>query len=716
MIWTTTKRKLSFFLSSEFFTDALRTTISIVLPVWALFSLGKPDVAIAVGLGTLLTSLTDSSGTYEEKKLGSLVSLCLFFFVALITSLCWQHTWLMGCILFILCFGLSMLTTFGTRFSMIGTTAIALCIFICGMRPLNGFEFCAYVLVGGVCYYVISLLQSWLWPFRSLYHAVSECIKATGIYMKGRTNFYNPNIALDECYHKIIPLHALVNEKHENVRNLLLRDKLAMRSDNKKGQVILRIATQVIDLYEHINTVHFDYKYFRDALGMSGALEIVSRLIEIMAIDIEQAGDAFYLNRKMIPDQHEKEVAYLQGRLQYIHDKESADHQALLSQLKFNIADIYERINKLKAMMMGQEESHLPEDEFLSYADFLTYRPQTLSQFKINLNFRSPIFRFSLRLAVACTFAFTLAHVLPLGNYSYWIMLTVVVIMKPAYSITRQRNQQRLVGTLTGVAIGLLLITFIKSNVVLLTLSLVFLLGFFTYSRTKYALSVLLITPMVMICLHIYSDGKTTFIYERLYDTIIGCAIALIASYIFPVWEKHNINQYISNVLNANYAYLEALYKKLSGENVSFNTYKLLRKNVYTRLADFSVAFQRLQLEPQKSNISVENLQQFQALNHQLYGTVASLSLKNITLRADKSYPEMSAQALKNVQNCITQIGFEEPDIDKKMNFHAETAEVVDDLSLNGDITTGYDAARGQLKSLLITTTQLMQLCRVLTA
>ncbi|WP_345955954.1 FUSC family membrane protein [Mucilaginibacter sp. PAMB04168] len=706
MIWLTNKKKLSFFLSSEFFTDALRTTISIFLPVWLLFSLGKPDIAVAVGIGTLLTSLTDSSGTYSDKKLGSLVSIGLFFFVTLVTSFCWQHPWLLGIMLFMFCFSFAMLTTFGNRFSMIGTTAIALCIFISGMRPLNGFEFSAYILTGGVCYYMISLLQSWLWPFRSLYQAVTECIKATSTYMQARTAFYNRNIPLEECYYNIIPLHTLVNEKHENVRDLLLRDKLAMRSDNKKGQLLLRIATQVIDLYEHITTVHFDYQHFRDALGMSGAPEVISRLIEIMALDIDQAGNAFYLNKSVTPNHHSQEVAYLHSRLQYIIEKENANNQALLRHLKHNIEDVSERITRLKALMAGQEEIEVVENEALSYPDFLTYRPRTFSQFKMHLNFRSPVFRFSLRLAVACTFAYILTCAFPLGGYSYWIMLTVIVIMKPAYSITRQRNKQRLIGTLTGVAVGLLLIAFINSTAVLLTISLFLLLGFFTFSRTKYALSVMFITPMVMICLHIYSEGKTAFIFERIYDTLIGCAIALVASYIFPVWEKHNLSRYLNNVLDANYAYLDALYQKLSGETVSYNTYKLLRKNVYTRLADFSAAFQRLLLEPKRMDIAVDHLQRFQALNHQLYGAVASLNLNSGSLNGNSLHRIMTAQALNSLRKCMECLNDEEA---SKVQIKEEQVN-----GLNGETSANDTALNSQFNSIVSTVAQLQTLCQTL--
>lgn len=657
MKWLAVKKRISYFLSSEFFTDALRTTISIILPVWTLFALGKPQIAVTVGVGTLLASLTDASGTSNDKKTGSLISIILFFFAALVTSFCWPYPWLMGIVLFIFCLGFSMLSALGNRFSIIGTTAIALCIFIIGLKPVNGFEFSAYLLTGGICYYIISLIQVWMWPFRSLRQAVAECVNATALYMKARTSFYNYNIPLENCYHNIIPLHTLVNEKQEAVRDLLLRDKLAMHPDNKNGQRLLKIATQVIDLYERITTVHFDYQHFRKEFGFTGALEIVSRLVEIMALELEQASHAFYLNQKNQPDLHTTEIEYLEGRLSYVIEKETPANASLLKGLKQNIDDINSRIQHLKTMLYGEDQLPIAEDEALTYESFLTYQPQTFNQLKTHFSFKSPVFRFSLRLTIACVFSYCLGQILPLGNYSYWIMLTVIIVMKPAYSITKARNKQRLIGTLIGVGIGLLLLATIQNAAVLITISLVFLLGFYTFYRNRFVLGVMFITPMVMITLHIYSGRQTVFIIERVYDTLIGCGIALAASYVFPVWEKHGLSANIKEVLKANYAYLESLYQQLTGQQPAFNDYKLLRKNVYTKLANFSAAFQRLLQEPHKTEVSIEHLQRFQALNHQLYGSVASLVLQDLNSQHTAQNQALTAGALHNLQSCISTAG-----------------------------------------------------------
>src|SRR3546814_1522241 len=44
-----------------------------------------------------------------------------------------------------------------------------------------------------------------------------------------------------------------------------------------------------------------------------------------------------------------------------------------------------------------------------------------------------------------------------LSAHGYWIVLTILVVMKPGFALTRQRNGWRLAGTLIGCALALVL-------------------------------------------------------------------------------------------------------------------------------------------------------------------------------------------------------------------------------------------------------------------
>src|SRR5690606_18615058 len=57
---------------------------------------------------------------------------------------------------------------------------------------------------------------------------------------------------------------------------------------------------------------------------------------------------------------------------------------------------------------------------------------------------------------LAAAIAMTLAGAIPpLAPHSYWVVLTIIIIMKPGFALTRQRNGLRLGGTLVGCALAL---------------------------------------------------------------------------------------------------------------------------------------------------------------------------------------------------------------------------------------------------------------------
>ena len=68
-----------------------------------------------------------------------------------------------------------------------------------------------------------------------------------------------------------------------------------------------------------------------------------------------------------------------------------------------------------------------------------------------NLRLDSPTCRYALRVALAGGIAMALSMFIPtLSRQGFWILLTVLVILKPGFALTRQRNGWRLVGTLIG--------------------------------------------------------------------------------------------------------------------------------------------------------------------------------------------------------------------------------------------------------------------------
>src|SRR5690625_7323335 len=124
--------------------------------------------------------------------------------------------------------------------------------------------------------------------------------------------------------------------------------------------------------------------------------------------------------------------------------------------------------------------------------------------------------------------------------------------MKPGFTLTCESNKRRLIGTLIGCAIAFLLFNIEPSNTVyfvimwlLYTLALCFLPVNYLYGAT-------FVTIFIMIAFYFLHESGTFVIEERLVDTLVGCSLALILSYLLPNWEATSIQASAQGAIDAN--------------------------------------------------------------------------------------------------------------------------------------------------------------------
>jgi len=117
--------------------------------------------------------------------------------------------------------------------------------------------------------------------------------------------------------------------------------------------------------------------------------------------------------------------------------------------------------------------------------------------------------------------------------HSNWILLTIMVIMKPAFSLTKERNYHRLIGTIIGAIVGMSILSWVEDGSVLFAILLICMLGAYSFQRKNYVVSVLFMTPFILILYDFLGMGSRAIFIERVYDTIIGGSIAFIASHVF---------------------------------------------------------------------------------------------------------------------------------------------------------------------------------------
>jgi uncharacterized membrane protein YccC len=179
-----------------------------------------------------------------------------------------------------------------------------------------------------------------------------------------------------------------------------------------------------------------------------------------------------------------------------------------------------------------------------------------------------------------------------------------------------------------GAFIGMGILVYIDNKNTLFVILLICMIGAFSFQRKNYVVSVLFMTPYILVLFDFLGMGGLSVARERIYDTLIGSGIALLASYsLFPNWEHKNLKEEMINTLKANRNYFEQVTRLYFYEEQSMTAYKVARKELYVATANLSSLFQRMFSEPKSKQILMTELHQFTVLNHLLSSYTATLSL-----------------------------------------------------------------------------------------
>ncbi|MEO6539516.1 MAG: FUSC family protein, partial [Ferruginibacter sp.] len=187
----------------------------------------------------------------------------------------------------------------------------------------------------------------------------------------------------------------------------------------------------------------------------------------------------------------------------------------------------------------------------------------------------------------------------------------------------------RLIGTIAGIVIGMIILFFVQKNSLLLILMVCFMAGSYMFMRTNYFFSVLFMTPYLIIFFHfLYPGMLRELMLDRIIDTAIGSGIAFLASlFLVPAWERHSIRAYMIEMLQANEKYyLSVAEQFIPNAAPATAEIKIARRNVLIVLANLSDAFTRMLSEPRRHRQGIKNVHKFVVINHTLISHLATLS------------------------------------------------------------------------------------------
>ncbi|RFS22045.1 hypothetical protein DVR12_15500 [Chitinophaga silvatica] len=621
------------FLYSYHFSNGLRTTISVVVPSLVFVAMGKLDLGIAMSMGALCTALSDVPGTIIHKRNGLIISTILIFLTALITGLLVPYPILMGTWIALSCFVFAMFLVYGIRGGNIGTGCLLVMVSILGetnLTPQLTLLHSSMVLLGSIWYATLALILWQIRPYLNVQQALGDCIIQTAKYLELRAKFYTPGINVTENYKEVLEQQVIVNEKQENVRELLLKRRSAQQGTTSISKSMVLIFLDMIDLQEQIMASQTDYNALQDDFKNQEVLEKFHVLILEFAQELRTIGLAVASGQRSLPKTNlryemEKVKAIIADITLKLPTLKERTRTIPLTNILQNLQDMAQRIYNLHRLTRLERIKEDTVDPKLELSKFTTSQKYDIETFRNNLTFESHIFRHAMRVSIATVLGYSLGMIWQLDRV-YWILLTIIVILKPGFGLTRSRSIQRLIGTVTGAlfAAGLLYLT--NNSTVIFISMLLCILGAYSFMSFQYTLSVFFVTPFIIFLLHFLHPADLHNATQRVVDTFIGGGIAFFANMLlWPTWEHNYLPDYMTKMLTSNRKYFETVMRAYSNEAVSITEFKLARKETYVESANMMSAFQRMLSEPKSKQKKASQIYHFVVLNHALTSHTATL-------------------------------------------------------------------------------------------
>ncbi len=650
-------KEISNFFYSQYFADGLRITIGCIVPVIICALLGQFMLGTYISLGALLVGLSDTPGAPSHRRTGMIASFIVCLITQFLTVLVNSNIWLMTGLIAILCFLYSMFAVFNARAATVGSMGVLIMlIYIDDVKNITEeLEFLLYFIIGGLWYMLISFSMTQVRPYRLAQQELSESIRHVGDFIRLRANFYDPKTNFDENYRKLIDKQVEVHEHQENVRDLLFQSKRSIKDTTKIGRFLTLTFNDIVDLFELSMTTHYDYEQIRKSYSETGILKEFRLLLIKVANELDHL--AYQLNANKAPKAKYSFTNDFDRILYKIDqlDKKEQINTIPLKKILISIRNITAFIQNIYNYSIIRP-NNVHKQEIEEANKFIQTEHIDWKKFKSNLSLNSSIFRHALRMGIVMSLTYLILNLnfFNIGQMgSFWVLLTIMVILKPGFGLTKERNVQRLMGTVIGGIIGAIILMTIHSEVIRFILLIFFFLTAYSLFRVNYIMAVLFMTPYVMIMLSF--TGVNTFVMakERIFDTFLGGMIAFISSYIiFPNWESFQIKTNMRQLLIANYNYVAQAVRILSGETIGVTDYKLARKEVYISSANMGSTFQRMLSEPKWRQKSTKDVNRFVILNHILSSYGATLLIQ-LTEATDTNYTKEHLIILKRILNHI---------------------------------------------------------------
>lgn len=644
--------ELKKFVTSQYVYSAIRITLATVLPCLVLAHFGILKEYFLFPLGTSFVALTDQPGPFIRRRNALTFAIFCFVFVALIASMVMHVKILVFAEIIIFGMFFSLIGVYGQRLAAVGSLSlVVMAIFIDGhLTGANIFKSLLIFASGCTWFLLIFLIVTTIQPYKLASQMIGENYLQLAEFLKIKANYYEKNPDFNKLTTQVIAKQIEIKNLQEETRETVFKTRVIVNESTTTSRLLMLMLLNSMDLHEKLMTSESDYEKLQKSFEGTMILVNIHDYLNLLAEEMTNIGISLQIGTRAKPMFNlDVELKSLNHHYFDLRNKkispDNFENFMILRQILMRINEITKEINEIykvfsqnvklaKSLSTGLDlKKFMPNEEKLNF-----------KVLRNNISFSSSHFRHALRITIALLigYSFSLFQFMGIGH-TYWILITTVAILKPAYSITKKRNLLRLYGTIVGAVIAYGILHFIHINGVLFTILLLSMVMCFSFLKGRYFWAVLFMTIYVFLSFNFLSPGKVDIIFrDRIVDTIVaGLITSLVAYIVLPVWEHTQNLDLMRKSAECNLIYFQSVISKFLDENYDIEDYKVKRKNAIISLANLSDNFQRMISEPKNQQKKLEVVHQFVATSHLITAYTASLSQY---VKDNEKYPEIDAE------------------------------------------------------------------------
>jgi uncharacterized membrane protein YccC len=592
---------------------ALRNSIGVVLPLIVGFALNMPRGGLVVASGALNVAYSDGSDPYAQRAKRMLASSVLCAVGVLCGALSGSHSIAAVIIATVWAFAAGMLVAAGTTAADLGVISLVI-LLIYAAQPLTTDQ----ALISSTLAFGGGLLQTALsvalWPvqryeperralaalFLELARAAEQPLNATSA-PPATTHSAKAQEALSgldrETDIEALRYRALLNQAERIRLSLLMLSRLHLRMQRESPT---HSSVRILDDY---------LKKAAQALQAIGG-SLLSGMPPAAGKEILAACEAY---TQLLREETSRMPATFLG--------------AVAKDARFQMDALNGQLRA--ALDLAAHATPIGQTEFVKQEARQPWRLRfsgLLATLRANMNLQASVFRHAVRLAAMVALGNSLERVLP-WHRSYWLPMTIVLVLKPEFTTTFSRGLLRIVGTIAGLFLATALFRFLSDSVgIHILMIFVFTLLLRWVGPANYGIFAVAISALVVYLIAITGVSPKEVIWARGINTAAGGALALMAYWVWPTWERTQVSDRIAEMLDAYREYFHTLAESYTrGEAIKERELDRVRMNARLARTNLEASIDRLGAEPGTTAEQMSQLNALLASSHRLVHAVMAL-------------------------------------------------------------------------------------------